>query len=179
MNSWFVTRAEFDEERRLRLEAEKARDVAIQAAQKEAGIALERLATIEHYRKTAEAAQAQLQLERESSERQLQAVLTHTVPIKKEHEFSPDDPALAEMTPEEIMLQPVSTRQGMFLRKAAADAAALRKMSADERRAHDKRREMIQTPEEIAANRVDFDPMLGINISAADKVDESESEHAN
>lgn len=168
----YVTEAAFSQEREARLLAEK------RAAEAEGRLAgLREL--IAHLRVSGRELSNLLQEQaRRYAESQL-ALLEHVVPLKPENTFSPDNPELAQMSYDEIMAQPVATRQAMFLRKEAALRARERDMNESERKSAKERREHIVTDEEKRTNMGDFDSTLGIYQEPVAERAESDADAAN
>lgn len=95
-------------------------------------------------------------------------LLNHVAPIDETKLYGdPDDPALKRMTPEEILAEPASTKQGMILRARRAAEAAERLKSEEQRKEEQRRRDLIVSQEEQRINLSDFDPNLGILVEKA------------
>lgn len=157
----------YEAEHELRLDAEK---VAASAQARCEGVR----EIADGWRSAYDDLKRQIEIEREMHRDQLTAAFEHLAPLPKEPHFDPDDLKLKDLTPEEILARPVSTRQGMILRKRAAQDARERAMTDSQKAAKEERATLIRTEEEKRANSIDYDPVLGVETPK-----EPEDERAN
>jgi hypothetical protein len=105
--------------------------------------------------------------QRESSERLVKDLLAHLKPLPPATLSNPNSPIFQDMTAEEIMAIPASSKREMGIRTARAAQARVKEAERKDNAQMQRIRE-LQTPEEQAATTVEFDPMLGMFEEAKD-----------
>lgn len=144
-----VSQSDFDEERRMRLDAEKARDVAQRLAD-------ERASTINDWRQLYQEEVKARAADREAHSAQVKTLLENRPPA-----IPVDSTPARPITGADVMATAASTKRGMKERKHIAEAIDLKNESEAARRLRQERYDQTTKEEREELAKYDFDAQLG------------------